>query len=264
MNENQKTVKGHLCVGSSPLAAIPQIMAEIRGTRVLDVGCGCGVYGYLLRNKWQDTPPGAGQFQNFGNRDPARDQPEFLAGIDFHLGNVKRCSRHNIYDFLALASARRLPFPDNYFHSVLCIEVLEHLTKTEALSAIEECARVATQRVIVTVPKNALDPHTRRDEREFLKAGSDDPEVKEWIEAETHKCSFTLGELRRVGFRTGRAIRWNVKLPIDLVRRLWELHGPKAGQYLGVKELHKQSEVYVEPAVKAAPKFTDGFADYRY
>jgi ubiquinone/menaquinone biosynthesis C-methylase UbiE len=140
----------HLLVGSSPLGMIPRVMDEIAGTRVLDVGCGCGVYGYLLRNKWQDTPAGHVQFRDFANRDVKNDQPALLAGVDAQLGSVKRCASHNIYDFLALARAEGLPFPENYVDTILCIEVLEHLEKPAALKAIRDFERIAAKRIIVT------------------------------------------------------------------------------------------------------------------
>lgn len=171
-----QVLRGPLLVGTSPLGFIPRIMNEIQGRRILDVGCGAGVYGYLLRNKWQDTPPGSIQFRDFGNH-VTNDQPELLAGVDIHTGNVRRCNKHDMYDFVALARAEQLPFPENYVDTIVFVEVLEHLFKNDAVRALKEFERIARQRIIVTVPKSALDPSTGRDERAFLKIEASDPEV---------------------------------------------------------------------------------------
>jgi ubiquinone/menaquinone biosynthesis C-methylase UbiE len=256
-------MRGHLLVGSSPLEIVPRVLSEIRGNRVLDVGCGCGVYGYLLRNKWQDTYPGRVQFEDFARRDPANDQPQLLAGVDVQVENVRRCARHSIFDFLALARAQELPFPDNYVDTVLCIEVLEHLPPAEALRAIRSFERIARQRIVITVPKEALDEETGRDERGFLRLDSDDPEVREWVEAETHKSSFSIRELKRLGFRVGREVGSGWRAPARALLRLWENHGPRSGQILAVKELNKPGPAVYASQVPAAPAQTEGFPDYR-
>lgn len=255
----------HLLVGSSPLGMIPRVMDEIAGTRILDVGCGCGVYGYLLRNKWQDTPPGSAQFRDFARRDPKNDQPALLAGVDAQLGSVRRCASHNIYDFLALARAEALPFPDNYVDTILCIEVLEHLEKPAALKAIRDFERIAARRIIVTVPKDAVDAHTGADEREFLKMDAADPAVREWIEAETHRCSFSAGELSALGFRIGRAVRPGARGIYDRALNAWYEHGPQGGQILAVKDLHKAQSQTIQYSddVPPAPNVTESFPDYR-
>jgi ubiquinone/menaquinone biosynthesis C-methylase UbiE len=255
-------MSAHLLVGSSPLGMIPRVMDEIAGTRVLDVGCGCGVYGYLLRNKWQDTPAGHVQFRDFANRDIKNDQPALLAGVDAQLGSVKRCASHNIYDFLALARAEGLPFPENYVDTILCIEVLEHLEKPAALKAIRDFERIAAKRIIVTVPKDAVDPHTGADERAFLKIDTADPAVREWIEAETHRCSFTPAELKNLGFRVGRAVRTGARGVYDRALNAWYKHGPRAGQILAVKDLHKPNIRYSDE-ISPAPRTTESFPDYR-
>jgi ubiquinone/menaquinone biosynthesis C-methylase UbiE len=258
-------MRGHLLVGSSPLRIVPRVLMEVRGRRVLDVGCGAGVYGYLLRNKWQDTWPGQRQFDDFANRDPANDQPELLAGVDVQTENVRRCAHHRIYDFLALARAQALPFPDDYVDTVLCIEVLEHLPKDEALHALRGFERIARERIVITVPAASVDEHTGRDERAFLKLQSDDPEVREWVEAETHKSSFTRAELAALGFRVGRELERGWRRPLTLGLKLWEEHGPHSGQILAVKELRKPAAA-VRPAADAvppAPRTTEGFPDYR-
>jgi ubiquinone/menaquinone biosynthesis C-methylase UbiE len=252
-------VKGALLVGSSPLAMIVRVMNEVQGTRILDVGCGCGVYGYLLRNKWQDTPPGQVQFRTFATRDCANDEPKLLAGLDIQLENIRRCSKHRIYDFLALAHANELPFSDNCFDTVLCIEVLEHLEKEKALEALRQMERVANKRIVVTVPRFALDRKTGRDERQFLKLDSQDQEVRDWVDAETHKCSFTAAELSRLGFRIGRSVYGGWRVPFRFFLKLWE---NRSGQILAIKELNKHNEA-AEFAFASPNRYTEGVPDYR-
>jgi ubiquinone/menaquinone biosynthesis C-methylase UbiE len=256
-------MRGHLLVGSSPLGIIPRIMNEIRGNKILDVGCGCGVYGYLLRNKWQDTPSGMMQFQNFAERDPQNDQPALLVGVDVQLGSVRRCAKHSIYDFLALSKAQSLPFPDDYVDTILCIEVLEHLSKEDALAALRGFDRIATRRIIITVPKLSLSPLSGTDERDFVNLKTDDPEVLEWVEAETHKSSFSIQELSRMGFRIGRRVRGGWRYPIDVARKVWQNYGYNSGQILAVKDLNKNVQVTPEASVPPAPRVTEGFPDYR-
>jgi ubiquinone/menaquinone biosynthesis C-methylase UbiE len=250
-------------VGTSPLDFIPRIMNEIQGRRILDVGCGAGVYGYLLRNKWQDTPPGSIQFRDFGNRDVSNDQPEWLVGIDIHTENVRRCHKHAIYDFIALARAEQLPFPENYVDTILCVEVLEHLFKDDAVRALKQFERIARQRIVVTVPKISVDRITGQDQRAFLRVETSDPDVRQWVQAETHKCSFSASELARLGFRIGRNVGQGWRAPFRLALKFWENHGPRSGQILAVKELNKQNNLPSTSRPPEPPKWTHGFPDYR-
>lgn len=252
----------HLLVGTSPLTIIPRVMNEIAGSRIIDVGCGAGIYGYLLRNKWQDTPSGAIQFLDFAKRDPTNDQPTLLVGVDIQLGSVRRCASHNIYDFLALARADELPFPENYVDTLLCVEVLEHLEKHEALQALQDFERIAAKRVVITVPRDAINPETGHDERAFLKTDSPDPAVREWVEAETHRCSFTRRELADRGFRIGRAVRPGFRGIYDRALNYWHDKGPEGGQILAVKELRKPNIRYSDE-IPPPPRVTESFPDYR-
>ena len=45
-----------------------------------------------------------------------------------------------------------LNYPDNFFHTVLCSEVLEHIPNNLLLKACDEIKRVADQYVIIGVP----------------------------------------------------------------------------------------------------------------
>lgn len=255
----------HLLVGTSPLNLAPYIMSEIRGRRVLDVGCGAGVYGYLLRNKWQDTFPGSRQFMDFVSRDVRNDQPALLVGCDIQTENIRRVTHHRIYDDVFLASADRLPLPDNYVDTVICVEVLEHLTAAQVQVAIGEFCRVATQRVVVTVPLHSVDEKTGRDERGFL-FGLDesDNDVREWVEAETHKSSISSQQLREFGFDLGNSV--NTRFPRSILtwlRREYNLRfGLFRGQILARMDLRK-GEAICPPYSHRAPRTTEGIPDYR-
>ena len=258
--------KGALLVGSSPLAMIPDVMNEIRGSRILDVGCGTGIYGFLLRHNWQDTVPGRVQFHDFENRDPRNDEPSLLVGVDVTLQNLRRCARHGSYDQLLLASADHLPFPDGYVDTVLCVEVLEHLEKADALRAIREFERVATSRVVITVPRDSVDEHTGQDERAFVNFASQDPDTRAWLRAERHRCQFTIKELRRLGFRCGREVELGLRAPLHKLKQLWQNYGWRSGQWLAVKELRRgvnASSQKPQSQLREAPRTVEGFADFR-
>jgi hypothetical protein len=218
------------------------------------------VYGYLLRNKWQDTLEGSRQFSDFENRDLQNDEPQFLAGIDIQTENIRRCDKHRIYDSLALARAETLPFAPNSFDTILCVEVLEHLQKPEALTALRSFEIIATRCIVLTVPRSALDPSTGKDERAFLKLNSQDPEVLEWVEAETHKSCFSIAELRGLGFRIGRPLGTGWRARARMAMNIWECW--RSAQILAVKVLGDRaaSASYLTPP---PPRYTEGYPDYR-
>jgi hypothetical protein len=164
---------------------------------------------------------------------------------------------------VALARAEQLPFPENYVDTIVCVEVLEHLLKDDAVRALKQFERIARQRIIVTVPKRALDPGTGRDERAFLRIDTSDPQVAEWVQAETHKCSLTASELARQGFRIGRRVGQGWRAPFRLALKLWENLGPRSGQILAVKDLRKENSLPNTSRVPKPPRWTDGFPDYR-
>jgi ubiquinone/menaquinone biosynthesis C-methylase UbiE len=106
-------------------ACIARILSEVRGPRVLEVGCG---KGYLLR-----------LLAEMGFELAAADvvlQPEVRA-----LGG--RVELHE-------APAEKLPFADGAFDTVICTHTLEHVRNLSA--AVSELRRVAKQLLIV-VPR---------------------------------------------------------------------------------------------------------------
>ena len=98
----------------------------------LDVGCGRGIIGALLRIY----------------RDPER-----IVGIDSFRPSIDFVKKLGIYDVVIEQDISKAPIPydDKSFDLVLCMEVIEHLEKNEGLKLLDELTRVG-RRVIVSTP----------------------------------------------------------------------------------------------------------------
>jgi len=91
--------------------------------RILDVGCGNGLWGYNLRIK--------------------KDGEPVIIGIDLWKPYLKRLKQTRIYNGLIQACATQLPFPTKHFDFALCIAVLAHLNKQDAFHCLDELERVS-------------------------------------------------------------------------------------------------------------------------
>ena len=98
----------------------------------LDVGCGRGIIGALLRI-----------YRN----------PERAAGIDVSTEYLDFCTKVNFYDKLQQfeLGLKALPSRDGEFDVAACIEVIEHLPKDKGTNLLSELERVA-ETVIITTP----------------------------------------------------------------------------------------------------------------
>lgn len=109
-------------------ACLELILAETRGPRVLDVGCGTGFLVDLLK----------------------RRRPELeLTGVDFIIEDATR-SRHPEIAF-EQAAVEVLPFADAAFDTVICTHVLEHIL--DLPKALAELRRVTADTLILVVPR---------------------------------------------------------------------------------------------------------------
>lgn len=95
-----------------------------KGDRILDVGCGRGIYQKALRKS-------------------------LYLGCDLNSQNLKRAARAPNAEYVC-ADANHLPFKDNSFDMVLCSEVLEHLNSP--LKAIKELSRASKKAIVLTFP----------------------------------------------------------------------------------------------------------------
>jgi len=87
----------------------------LEGARILDAGCGLGLYVRRLR-----------------------DFSDHVYGIDIDADRVREASQSLAN--IECASAESMPYPDGFFHVVLSHEVLEHVT--DDLAAVREAYRV--------------------------------------------------------------------------------------------------------------------------
>lgn len=111
------------------VACLDEILLRVTEGRVCDVGCGTG---YLL--------------QFLRERCVGRDI-EFW-GVDFII-DEETALRHQAIQFVQ-APIESMPFPDDYFNTVICTHVLEHVLDIRA--AIKELRRICARRLIIVVP----------------------------------------------------------------------------------------------------------------
>ena len=97
---------------------------------VLDIGCGVGTYTNPLTKKGCN-----------------------VISIDFSKSMLKRTKerteKQRISPLLVLASAGNLPFKNNYFDVVLCMEIFGHLPTSEIDKTVEEIKRVTKANGII-------------------------------------------------------------------------------------------------------------------
>jgi ubiquinone/menaquinone biosynthesis C-methylase UbiE len=112
---------------------ITALVEEYAPKRVLDVACGCG--------GWYPTLP---------------FDCEWI-GLDIWLPYLweQRFQARN----LIRGTATHLPVRPHRFDLVLCIEILEHLTRDDGARMLDEAKRVAKRAVIVTTPTDPLLRH---------------------------------------------------------------------------------------------------------
>jgi SAM-dependent methyltransferase len=163
-------------MGSSPVVLDAAIIPLIRGPRVLDVGCGFGRWGMLIRtNYWETYLP---DWEN---------QVE-IVGCDGFLPNVEMARRSGHYQKVHHLVFPPLPFADNTFDTVLLADVIEHLQEEEGVKLLEEARRVASHRVILSTPNwNALRPGHAT--------------MTGWNHLEAHLSYWPRPYLRSFGFR---------------------------------------------------------------
>lgn len=110
----------------------PYILKLIPGRvgKVLDVGCGYGSWGYMLKVE--------------------KDMNAVFVGVDLWKPYLIKLKQLGIYEDLILADANHLPFKEKSFDLGLAIEVLEHLDKKKGILFLVEIERTSNKAIITT------------------------------------------------------------------------------------------------------------------
>jgi 2-polyprenyl-3-methyl-5-hydroxy-6-metoxy-1,4-benzoquinol methylase len=135
------------------------------GKRVLDCGCGKGIYGYLLRSVKSEGDV-------------------YIIGIDLAERYLRFLKRFHVYDDLILCDAKALPFKRASFDIVIASEIIEHLLKADGELFLSSLKQLATEKVIVTTPN-----------------GFTSQEPLRGIESERHLSGWSTTDLKKLGFR---------------------------------------------------------------
>jgi len=106
-------------------ACTSEILSNVLGDSVLEVGCGRGyLAGQLIR---QHT----------------------LTACDMHISDAVRAKYPSVH--FDQANIESLPYADKSFDTVICTHTLEHVV--DLVRAVNELRRVARKRLVVVVPK---------------------------------------------------------------------------------------------------------------
>jgi SAM-dependent methyltransferase len=125
--ENAKKFKWSSVSGDLNPERISYLEKYIVGSRILDAGCGGGGYvDFLCRQGFHVT------------------------GVDINSNFLDLASNHLRQGNYVYGDLNKLPFPDKYFDSTYCFDVLEHL---DDLSVLKELIRVTQKIIIITVPR---------------------------------------------------------------------------------------------------------------
>lgn len=108
------------------------IADKLTNQTVLDVGCGFGEWGFLLRTRKQDHP--------------------YLIGLDVWRPFIEKIEPLEIYDELIQTKVPPLPLKAQSVDISLACEILEHLPKHEGWMLLTELERVTNGTILVSCP----------------------------------------------------------------------------------------------------------------
>ena len=132
------------------------ILSLVAGDSVLDFGSGAGLYGFLLRFAYQRTSAN----KPFSRIDAVDSSPQTVEGLE----------KMGFYDNVYQSNSLKLPFADNSYDTVICLECLEHLYFEDVPVLISELVRVCKKNLILSTPPESLVCNARWCNEELARA----------------------------------------------------------------------------------------------
>jgi SAM-dependent methyltransferase len=108
-----------------------------RITSILDLGCGNGVLGYLIRTKFRNNI--------------------LVVGLDISIKALYQAKKLNAYNDLILADIEHLPFRIKSFDSIISVQVLEHLDRSIAQRILKVCEDLAKVQILISTTVGFID-----------------------------------------------------------------------------------------------------------
>ena len=141
-------------------------MPWLESKKFLDLGCGKGIWGYLLRAEM-------------------KGETAFMVGLDRYLKNLVFAKNFRTYDDVVLADAALLPFRKSCFHISLASEIVEHIYKRLHNQFFNDVERVTSEMVVLTTPNGPWELNSKSKYDNIL---------------EYHLSAQSVSELRKHGY----------------------------------------------------------------
>ena len=161
----------NIAMGSSPSFLDPVVLPLLRGKHILDIACGFGRWGCLMRTNFFEW--GLSEFP-------------IVDGIDGDKGCVQHCRGLGVYREVKHAIVPT-HIPPRSYDTVLASEVIEHVSKDEIIPFLDFCEKTARYRVVITTPNF-----------ECIRGGSDSP--LGFNELDHHQCYVSQDFLKQRGY----------------------------------------------------------------
>ncbi len=176
---SNKDISGFLKI--KQLKLFKKLFKNIKNKKILDIACGNGAYSIFLAKN---------------NK---------VIGLDISPGMIKiskeLAKQHNIsHNFKGIVGdAEKLPFKDNEFDIVLCMDTLHHFTDKRTYSMLKEFNRVTKPKgLFLTDFKNKKNPlvnimFRKRSRKEFLLIARTQTKMKKLLNGSGFKVIKTKG-----------------------------------------------------------------------
>lgn len=123
------------------------------------------VLGYIDKGHRSILEAGCGE----GNLVRSRYFPKEISvkvGVEIFLPYALKANEQQVYNLTLVGDVRSLPFKDDAFDCVVCVEVIEHMPKDQGFELINELERVTKRQLIISttdIPLGDIDPEKAAD-----------------------------------------------------------------------------------------------------